>query len=457
MLNRWSKNQIDRRQMADAESCLYDQQHIDSRDLTECHKRIPRSRLSPLYKFWLMLNALFNAFIYDASTLPTLRPASWRNLFPNILLLCHAVLHLAYTRLFFQLFVLRCAKRRWFGRGLVTFAGVSIASVVASVYVCLLPLRVARWRTSGRASELGWIVLHGLLGHWLLAQIVVHFVCGVCREAGRVPQPLVPQAAPGWSMCSRCQLPRPPRAHHCSVCGHCVLMMDHHCPWLSNCVGLRTRRHFYFFLLYLSVGIVYLGLAGWSDFMMHAQAVCAAYERANCSSSSQDCPNLWILGLQAYAHRLLVALYRASLLLLCFTIGLLVWHGRLIGRGETSVEYCQNRRLAQRMRKRHLVFRNYYDFGWQRNWMRFLGLEAPADARVWGTGKKVRSLTYAYRALINVLLPSCRDAPCDSTDGLDYELATVSLENVLADLADLNDVEQSPQPNNQLVQRATKG
>jgi len=34
---------------------------------------------------------------------------------------------------------------------------------------------------------------------------------------------------PTW--CRKCRSVRPPRAHHCSMCGHCVLKMDHHCPW----------------------------------------------------------------------------------------------------------------------------------------------------------------------------------------------------------------------------------
>lgn len=35
----------------------------------------------------------------------------------------------------------------------------------------------------------------------------------------------------GFRICEKCNLLKPDRAHHCSVCDACVLKMDHHCPW----------------------------------------------------------------------------------------------------------------------------------------------------------------------------------------------------------------------------------
>ena len=40
--------------------------------------------------------------------------------------------------------------------------------------------------------------------------------------------------------CENCDSMKPPRAHHCRTCGRCVMRMDHHCPWINNCVGANN-------------------------------------------------------------------------------------------------------------------------------------------------------------------------------------------------------------------------
>jgi len=38
-------------------------------------------------------------------------------------------------------------------------------------------------------------------------------------------------------LCLSCRIQKPPRCHHCRRCDRCVDVMDHHCPYLGNCIG----------------------------------------------------------------------------------------------------------------------------------------------------------------------------------------------------------------------------
>eukprot|EP00732_Lithocolla_globosa_P006081 Lithocolla_globosa_v1_NODE_6785_length_1033_cov_8.297959.p1 type:complete len:317 gc:universal NODE_6785_length_1033_cov_8.297959:39-989(+) len=50
--------------------------------------------------------------------------------------------------------------------------------------------------------------------------------------------------------CKTCHVVKPDRAHHCSLCGNCVLKFDHHCPWVNQCVGFKNYRFFLQFITY---------------------------------------------------------------------------------------------------------------------------------------------------------------------------------------------------------------
>lgn len=45
------------------------------------------------------------------------------------------------------------------------------------------------------------------------------------------------------------QIVKPERSKHCEICGDCICVYDHHCPWVGNCIGARNYFAFFSFLL----------------------------------------------------------------------------------------------------------------------------------------------------------------------------------------------------------------
>ncbi|XP_016929819.2 palmitoyltransferase ZDHHC20-B isoform X1 [Drosophila suzukii] len=67
--------------------------------------------------------------------------------------------------------------------------------------------------------------------------------------------------------CEKCKIIKPDRAHHCSVCSCCVLKMDHHCPWVNNCVNFYNYKYFVLFLGYALVYCLYVAFTSLHDFV----------------------------------------------------------------------------------------------------------------------------------------------------------------------------------------------
>ncbi|KAM9188112.1 palmitoyltransferase ZDHHC16 isoform 2-T3 [Mergus octosetaceus] len=222
---------------------------------------------------------------------------------------------------------------RWFGVVFVALVIGLTSSIVAIVYICLLPLILQTYTPA-------WICWHLTYGHWNLIMIVFHYYKAITTSPGHPPQ--AKNDVTGVSICRKCIAPKPARTHHCSICNRCVLKMDHHCPWLNNCVGHYNHRYFFSFCLFMTMGCIYCSISAW-DMFRDAYAAIETYY--------QTPPPTFSFRQRAF-HKSVVYLW-----VLCSSVALALgaltlWHAALITRGETSIERHINKKERQRLQKK---------------------------------------------------------------------------------------------------------
>lgn len=147
--------------------------------------------------------------------------------------------------------------------------------------------------------------------------------------------------------CSTCKFYRPPRSSHCSVCDNCVQDFDHHCPWLGNCIGRRNYRFFYWYLVTLTLHMVYVFSCS-LIYIIHLT-----------NENMFDLTNNDIV-----ASIVICALI---FILLFFVCGLTIFHTYLISNGRTTYEHFSAR----------YPLNSPFDYGCTGNWKKTFCLPIP--------------------------------------------------------------------------------
>ena len=134
--------------------------------------------------------------------------------------------------------------------------------------------------------------------------------------------------------CPTCRTARPPGTAHCHDCGHCVVFLDHHCPWLGTCIGMRN---YWWFLCALGAGTAHgaacAGYAVWG-----AVLAASAYQESSGGDASPG-PVLTAAGLAICAL--------AGLFCAVFSLFMLGTHVGLLLRDETTRASLQARPAAR--------------------------------------------------------------------------------------------------------------
>ncbi|MGH0124608.1 UNVERIFIED_CONTAM: hypothetical protein FKN15_019449 [Acipenser sinensis] len=134
--------------------------------------------------------------------------------------------------------------------GVITWLLVFYAEFVV-LFVMLVP-----------SKSLVYSIINGVLFNVLAFLALASHFRAMLTDPGAVPKGNATkefieslQLKPGQVVykCPKCCSIKPDRAHHCSVCKRCIRKMDHHCPWVNNCVGEENQKYFVLFTSY-SVG-----------------------------------------------------------------------------------------------------------------------------------------------------------------------------------------------------------
>lgn len=153
--------------------------------------------------------------------------------------------------------------------------------------------------------------------------------------------------------CKYCRKIKADRCHHCSQCNKCILKMDHHCPWVVNCIGFYNYKYFLNMLFYVSMNCWIIILSAWGPVVAVIQA---SY---NYSSESEY---IYLEELDMMLAYFIVASYSLAIVIGCVISFFFMFHIRLVMNQYTTIEFIE-KRGSQKKKDKNFQNKSPYDLG----------------------------------------------------------------------------------------------
>ncbi|XP_049997638.1 palmitoyltransferase ZDHHC3 isoform X1 [Microtus pennsylvanicus] len=149
------------------------------------------------------------------------------------------------------------AGTMWFIRD-----GCGIACAIVTWFLVLYAEFVVLFVMLIPSRDYAYSIINGIVFNLLAFLALASHCRAMLTDPGAVPKGNATkefieslQLKPGQVVykCPKCCSIKPDRAHHCSVCKRCIRKMDHHCPWVNNCVGENNQKYFVLFTMYIAL------------------------------------------------------------------------------------------------------------------------------------------------------------------------------------------------------------
>jgi len=157
--------------------------------------------------------------------------------------------------------------------------------------------------------------------------------------------------------CRRTGTFKPPRAHFDRALKRNVVRMDHHCPWVNNCVGIGNQKLFLLFLLYtalscwLSMGLlfsVWVKCGVGAPRLKHISATSAAASSPRTIALEKSILPVCKISASGSTVVFQALLCLEALLFGLFTAGMLCDQISSICANQTKIDYLQGKKFGRK-------------------------------------------------------------------------------------------------------------